>query len=194
MLAQTETRPAAGDVLKNWPIEASVPKPSTHVSAAEYREALARVASSVSIVSTDGAEQFDDGWKQHDNAGVEGEDPEGPVRFAGPKMHLLVAKTLHSIQQRTDRLHEFKRFGGRLHMQCDPHEQRVVEIASQPRQRLAQRRLLGAQRLSGAGQASFAKQYIQDAKRVQVEFFAVLFRNSLHNRPGGSLAGSFSLG
>jgi hypothetical protein len=29
---------------------------------------------------------------------------------------------------------------------------------------------------------------------VQVEFFAVLFRNSLHNRPGGSLAGSFSLG
>jgi len=55
MLTQTETRPAAGDVLENWPVEASVPKPSTHVSAAEYREALARVASSVSIVSTDGA-------------------------------------------------------------------------------------------------------------------------------------------
>src|SRR6266436_3084132 len=65
-------------------------------------------------------QQFDDGRKQHDNAGVEGEDPEGPVRFAGPKMHLLVAKTLHSIQQRTDRLLKFKRFGGRLHMQCNP--------------------------------------------------------------------------
>jgi hypothetical protein len=55
MLTQTEIRPAAGDVLKNWPIEAPVQKPSTHVSAAEYREALSRVASSVSIVSTDGA-------------------------------------------------------------------------------------------------------------------------------------------
>ena len=55
MLTQTEARPAAGDVLKNWPIETSDQRPSTHVSAEEFREALSRVASSVSIVSTDGA-------------------------------------------------------------------------------------------------------------------------------------------
>ena len=54
MLTQTEARPAAGDVLKNWPIETSDQRPSTHVSAEEFREALSRVASSVSIVSTDG--------------------------------------------------------------------------------------------------------------------------------------------
>jgi len=54
MLTQTGARPAAGDVLKNWPIEASDQRPSTHVSAEEFREALSRVASSVSIVSTDG--------------------------------------------------------------------------------------------------------------------------------------------
>ena len=55
MLTQTQARPAAGDVLKNWPIETSDQRPSTHVSAEEFREALSRVASSVSIVSTDGA-------------------------------------------------------------------------------------------------------------------------------------------
>ena len=54
MLTQTGARPAAGDVLKNWPIETSDQRPSTHVSAEEFREALSRVASSVSIVSTDG--------------------------------------------------------------------------------------------------------------------------------------------
>ncbi len=55
MLTQTEIRPAAGDVLKDWPIEAPVHRALVHVSAEEFREALSRVASSVSIVSTDGA-------------------------------------------------------------------------------------------------------------------------------------------
>ena len=44
MLTQTEARPAAGDVLKNWPIETSDQRPSPHVSAEEFREALSRVA------------------------------------------------------------------------------------------------------------------------------------------------------
>src|SRR5438552_15312860 len=55
MLTQTEVRPAAADVFGNWQTAASVQKPSPRVSAEEYREALSRVASSVSIVSTDGA-------------------------------------------------------------------------------------------------------------------------------------------
>ena len=55
MLTQTEVRPAAADVFGNWQTAASVQEPSPRVTAEEFREALSRVASSVSIVSTDGA-------------------------------------------------------------------------------------------------------------------------------------------
>jgi flavin reductase len=51
MLSQTKTRTTA---VKNWPIDASIREHTTHVSAGEFREALSRVASSVSIVTTDG--------------------------------------------------------------------------------------------------------------------------------------------
>ena len=53
MLTQTEVRPAAADVFGNWQTAASVQEPSPRVTAEEFREALSRVASSVSIVSTD---------------------------------------------------------------------------------------------------------------------------------------------
>jgi len=52
MLAQTESRTAA---VKNWPIDVPMAEPAAHVSADEFREALSRVVSSVSIVTTDGA-------------------------------------------------------------------------------------------------------------------------------------------
>ena len=55
MLTQTEVRPAAADVWGNWQTAASVQEPSPRVTAEEFREALSRLASSVSIVSTDGA-------------------------------------------------------------------------------------------------------------------------------------------
>jgi flavin reductase (NADH)/flavin reductase/chlorophenol-4-monooxygenase component 1 len=52
MLSQTETPPAAA---RNPPNDAAVGRPAALVSAEEFREALSRVASSVSIVTTDGA-------------------------------------------------------------------------------------------------------------------------------------------
>jgi flavin reductase (DIM6/NTAB) family NADH-FMN oxidoreductase RutF len=52
MLTQAETRTTT---VKNWPIDASIRDQAAHVSADEFREALSRVASSVSIVTTDGA-------------------------------------------------------------------------------------------------------------------------------------------
>jgi len=55
MLTQTEVRPAAADVFGNWQTAASVQEPSPRVTVEEFREALSRLASSVSIVSTDGA-------------------------------------------------------------------------------------------------------------------------------------------
>ena len=55
MLTQTEVRPAAADVFETWPTAASVKRPSPRVTAEQFREALSGVASSVSIVSTDGA-------------------------------------------------------------------------------------------------------------------------------------------
>ena len=52
MFTQAETRTTA---FKNSPIDSSIREPVAHVSADEFREALSRVASSVSIVTTDGA-------------------------------------------------------------------------------------------------------------------------------------------
>ena len=69
-------------------------------------------------------------------------------------------------------------------MQRDADEQGVLEINSQTRERLAQRRLLGMQRLSGARDAALPEQHVEHPKRVQVEIFCVLSWNSRHIRPG----------
>lgn len=55
MFTQTEMRLAAGEIVTNWKIEASVPEMPARVTGEEFREALSRVASSVSVVTTDGA-------------------------------------------------------------------------------------------------------------------------------------------
>lgn len=128
-------------------------------------------------------QQPDDGKEQHDNTGVERENTEGPIRCIRVEMELLVAQTLHSVEQRADRLLEFKRLGRRLHVQCHTDKQWIVEIAPQARQRLAQRRLTGVQRFSGAGQASVAKQRVQYAERVEIEVFGLLVRNNLQIAP-----------
>ena len=100
---------------------------------------------------------------------------------------------MHVIQQRADRFLKFEGFCRRLHVQGHAHEQRIVEIAAQARQRFAQRGLLRMQRFGGARQAAFAKQDVEDPKCVQVESFILLSGNSLHSRPSDSLALSFSL-
>jgi hypothetical protein len=138
-------------------------------------------------------EQFHDDREQHDHTGVGGEHAERPGRLPGVEPDLFAAKALHAIEQRANRLLQFKRFRRRLHVQGDPHEQRIVEITAQARQRFAQRRLLGVQRFGGPRQASFAKQHVEDPKCVQVEILSLLPGNSLHSRPGDSLAPTLPL-
>src|SRR5258708_22903421 len=55
MLTQTEIRPAAGDVHTNWQLEVPVRNVTAPVTPEQFRDALSRIASSVSIVATDGA-------------------------------------------------------------------------------------------------------------------------------------------
>jgi flavin reductase (DIM6/NTAB) family NADH-FMN oxidoreductase RutF len=55
MLTQTEIRLRAGDVPRARPSEVAARKPPERASTEEFREALSQVATSVSIVSTDGA-------------------------------------------------------------------------------------------------------------------------------------------
>jgi flavin reductase (DIM6/NTAB) family NADH-FMN oxidoreductase RutF len=54
MLTQTEVRSLAGNVPRNGQVHASIQAPMTRATAAEFREAMSRVASTVSIVCTDG--------------------------------------------------------------------------------------------------------------------------------------------
>ena len=131
--------------------------------------------------------------EQHDHAGVESEHAERPIRLTRVETGLFAAKALHAIQQRANRLLQFKRFRRRLHVQGHANEQRIVEIAAQARQSFAERRLLRVKRFGGSRQASFAKQHIEDPKCVQVEIVSLLPGNSLHSRPDDSLATSFPL-
>lgn len=54
MLAHTETRSPAGSVRPDRQVQAFIQNNASRASAGEFREAMSRVASSVSIVSTDG--------------------------------------------------------------------------------------------------------------------------------------------
>jgi flavin reductase (DIM6/NTAB) family NADH-FMN oxidoreductase RutF len=54
MLAQTAIRPLAGDMLRNGQVQNSIRTVLNRATAGEFREAMSRVASSVSIVCTDG--------------------------------------------------------------------------------------------------------------------------------------------
>jgi len=54
MLAHTETRSPAGNVPGNGQVKAFIPNIAPPASANEFREAMSRVASSVSIICTDG--------------------------------------------------------------------------------------------------------------------------------------------
>ena len=81
-------------------------------------------------------EQFHDGRQQHDYAGVEGEHAERPGRLTGVEIGLFAAKAMQTVEQRTNRLFQFKGLRRRLHMQGHAYEQLIVEIAAQARQRL----------------------------------------------------------
>ena len=54
MLTQTEVRSPSSGLVNQRPVEETPQKPAAHVSAEEYREALSRVASSVSVITTNG--------------------------------------------------------------------------------------------------------------------------------------------
>ena len=73
------------------------------------------------------------------------------------------------LENRGDRRLQLERLRRRLHLQRDAHEQRIVEIAPQPRQRLAQRRLRDVERQRGAREAVFAQQNVEHPQVMQVE-------------------------
>lgn len=54
MLAQTEAQSPAGDARRNGQVQSSIQATMTRATVAEFRDAMSRVASSVSIVSTAG--------------------------------------------------------------------------------------------------------------------------------------------
>ena len=80
-------------------------------------------------------------------------------------------------QQLADRLGQIERLRRRLHAVRDAHEQRVVEIAPQPRQRLAQRRLGDVEHLGGARQAALAQQYVQHPQMLQIQLRGITIGN-----------------
>ena len=81
---------------------------------------------------------------------------------------MLGAQRPHAFQDRPNRSLQLQRLGRWLNAQRHAHEQRVVEIAAQPPQRLAQRRLCDIERPRRPRQAVLAQQHVQHLQMMQV--------------------------
>ena len=92
---------------------------------------------------------------------------------------MIAAQREHAFENGRDRRLQFHRLGRRLHLQRHPHEQRIIEITPQPRERLAQRRLRDVKRLRRPRQAVFPQQHVEHQQVVQVELIMIA-RNSSH--------------
>ena len=106
--------------------------------------------------------------QQLDQAGVDHAEIEGPVRDARIERDVLAAQRLHPLQDRPHRRLQLQRLGRRLHAQRHAHEQRIVEIAAQARQRLAQGRLGDVERARRPRQAVLAQQDVEHLQVMQV--------------------------
>jgi hypothetical protein len=93
---------------------------------------------------------------------------------------MLAAQRAHAIEDRPYRRLQLQRLGRRLHAQRHAYEQRVAEIAAQPRQRLAQGRLGDVERPRRPRQAVLAQQDFQHLQLVQVELAFITLRNGGH--------------
>ena len=106
--------------------------------------------------------------QQLDQAGVDHAEIEGPVRYARIERDVLAAQRSHPLQDRAHRRLQLQRLGRRLHAQADAHEQRIVEMAAQVRQRLAQRRLRDVELARRARQPVLAQQDVEHPQVVQL--------------------------
>jgi hypothetical protein len=93
---------------------------------------------------------------------------------------VLAAQRAHLLDDRAHRRRERQCLRGRLHAQRDAHEQRVAEIAPQPRQRLAQRRLRDVEQARRAGEAVLAQQNVEHPQVMQVDLPGITARNAVH--------------
>jgi hypothetical protein len=89
-------------------------------------------------------------------------------------------ESAHAVEHVAHRRSERQRLRGRLHSKRHAHEQRIVEIAAQPCQRLAERRLGDVEHARGLGQAPLAKQHVKHLQVLQLELASITGRNGEH--------------
>ena len=115
-----------------------------------------------------------------DQAGVDHAEIERAVRRSRVERDVLAAQRLHSLEDRPHRRLQLQRLRRRLHPQRHAHEQRILEIAAQARQRLAQGRLGHVERARRPRQTVLAQQHVENLQVMQVGFAFIARRNSGH--------------
>jgi hypothetical protein len=115
-----------------------------------------------------------------EQAGIDHAEIEGAVGGSRVERDVLAAQRLHALEDRTHRRLQLQRLRRRLHPQRHAHEQRIVEIAAQARQRLAQGRLRDVECARRPRQAVLAQQHIEHLQVMQVGFPFIAGENSGH--------------
>jgi hypothetical protein len=115
-----------------------------------------------------------------DQAGIDHAEIEDAVRDARVERRVFAPQRPHLLEDRPYRPLQLQCLRRRLHAQRDPHEQRVLEIAAQMRQRLAQRRLGHVEHARRAREAVLAQQNLQHLQVMQVGLSFITARNSGH--------------
>jgi hypothetical protein len=112
--------------------------------------------------------------------GVDHAEIERAIRRSRVERDVLATQRLHALQDRPHRRLQLQCLRRRLHPQRHPHEQRIVEIAAQVRQGLAQGRLGHVERARRPRQAVLAQQHVENLQVMQVGFAFIAGWNSGH--------------
>ena len=118
-------------------------------------------------------QQIDQRRQKLDHAGIDHAEGERAARCPGIERHVLGAQRTHAVEHGANRRLETQRLGRRLHAKRYAHEQRIVEIAAQPRQGLAERRLGDAKHPRRPRQASLTQQDLKHLQMMQIELACI---------------------
>ncbi len=95
-----------------------------------------------------------------------------------------IGETVGGAQQVAQRRQHLRGFRGRPHGLAVAHQQRIVEMRAQPRQRLAQGRLGGVEPRRRPGQRSLAQHHLQHAQIAQLQLGFILIGHDHHSSSG----------
>ena len=133
-----------------------------------------------SHVGSLGQQQFDQWWQKLQQASIDHAEIESSMRGTWRERNALAAQQGHAVKHGPDRSLKLTSSRCGLHATSNPHEQRIIEVSAQLRERFAERRLRDVELGCSACEAVLAQQHVQYPQLLQTWFCTMMTRNSAH--------------